>query len=218
MGDGILYFAMGERYMEMSQEAVARTASAWPRVKVAVIIVEGEPKEDVMGLRIRALMESPFDKTLYLDADTWLVRPVPELFEVLGRFDVAMAHAPWRERYPALVPKCFPEHNGGVMAYRKSTTEGFLDDWLATFEKHIDVKEKGDGTGYFPSQPSMREALYRSGLRICTLPPEYNWRGAGYVQKRVLIVHGGGEKGAERINRDPDSPRTEFDGEVRVWR
>ncbi|MGD1716608.1 hypothetical protein [Dapis sp. BLCC M172] len=41
-------------------------------------------------------------------------------------------------------------------------------------------------------QPSFREALYHSNLRVATLIPEYNCRFvmAGYVDREVKILHG----------------------------
>jgi len=185
MSDGILFVAIGEHHYREAGQSLARIRSIWPGVEVTLNTYA--PDGEVQLQRIRAMRNSPYDFTLYLDTDTWLLQPVPELFELLDRFDVALAHAPWRERYPVDVPVCFPEFNSGVMAYRN--IDEFFALWEAKFLQDYASREPGAGSGFFPSQPAMREALWLSNLRIATLPPEYNWRGDGYAQGPIKIIH-----------------------------
>ena len=76
--------------------------------------------------RIDAMAATRFERTLHLDADVLAVADLRDVFEVLDRFDVALAHdqarnspaanAVWRRPLPA----AFPQFNGGVIAYRRT--------------------------------------------------------------------------------------------------
>lgn len=219
MSEGILLFASGQKHTVEAEKAQAQMTALWPDVETYIAQGPEEPTHLVMGHRIQALGKSPFTKTLYLDSDCWLAEPVPELFDVLENFDVALAHAPWRMRYPVDVPECFPEFNGGVFAFKRCYgVERLFKDWGELFLEHSGGTDPGAGTGYFPSQPSLREALYHSSVSIATLPPEYNWRGNGYVQGAVKIVHMHADCEAEEwaINEHAGKPRVKM-GEIRVW-
>jgi len=136
---------------------------------------------------MEAWRQSPYERTLALDADVWLAGPIPEVFDVLDRFDLAAVHAPWREGYPVDVPDTFPEHNCGVVAFRKSDLlQRFVDDWKQRFWRRYEGLEE---TNFHNDQPAFREALYHSVLRIATLPAEYNWRGIGYAWGKVKMLH-----------------------------
>ena len=68
-------------------------------------------------------------RVLFLDTDTYVTAPLYEVFELLNRFEVAGAHAPWRlardrrthaaARIPG-IPDAFAEINTGVLGFRNS--------------------------------------------------------------------------------------------------
>src|SRR6185436_9904151 len=69
------------------------------------------------------LEEIPVDThVLRLDCDTYMVEPVPELFEMLDRFDMVAAQAPGIAMAPTVkpVPRAFPELNMGMIAMRNN--------------------------------------------------------------------------------------------------
>jgi len=183
---GILYFAIGDEYLMRAQKAVARVRDVWPGMACA-IWTERSPGP-VMLSRMEAWRQSPFERTLALDADVWLAEPVPELFDLLDRFDLAATLAPWREGHPVAVPAAFPEHNCGVVAFRKNgLLLSLVDDWEQRFGRRYEGLEETKSV--HNDQPAFREALYHSVLRIATLPAEYNWRGVGYVWGKVKVLH-----------------------------
>ncbi len=199
---GILYFAIGDEYLMRAQRAVARVRDVWPGMACA-IWTECSPGP-VMRSRMEAWRRTSFERTLALDADVWLSEPVPEVFDILDRFDLAAAHAPWRERYPVAAPESFPEHNCGVVAFRKGEALlAFVDDWERRFLGHYG--DRAETEGFHNDQPAFREALYHSGLRIATLPAEYNWRGVGYVWGTVKVLH---------TRRDPVVVAAEINGRI----
>jgi len=187
MTNGILMLAIGEHHQREAAQATERIRLIWPEIEITINTQDsGQP---VQLQRIRAMKASPYARTLYLDTDTWLMEPVPELFDLLDRFDVALAHAPWRERYPVDISACYPEFNGGVFVYGERCRNVLFAAWERQFLHDLEHRDPGGGTGYFPSQPSLRVALYHSGLCVATLPPEYNWRGDGYAHGPIKIIH-----------------------------
>jgi hypothetical protein len=140
---------------------------------------------------------SPYERTLFLDSDTYVAGDITDLFSLLDRFDIAVAHAPHRSpRSPAEqkrfqeIPSGFVVMNTGVILFKKSErTDAFFFEWLRLCqEEYIDCND----------QASFRAALYHSDLRIATLTPEYNYR----FRKRLCI------NGSLKIlhGRHPDLP------------
>jgi hypothetical protein len=129
--------------------------------------------------KIDYLPLSPFEQTLYLDSDTELAAPIDDVFELLNRFDVALAHAHRRNTkqteavWNVEIPQAFPQFNGGVIAYRKTDAVlQFLNDWRDAFHQ-ANIKK---------DQVTLRELLWSGDLRIATLPPEYNIRYDKYLE------------------------------------
>jgi hypothetical protein len=209
MSNGILLVAYGEKYLRELEACQARIQAVWPGV--ALHVARGpEAHEPHMLHRLDAMIASPFERTMYVDVDSWLVEPVPELFELLDHFDIAMSHCDYRQVYPVRAPACFPEYNGGLIVWRRNERTGaFFADWRRRFLRDHATRYDEKKVSWFPSQPSLREALYHSGVRIATLPSEYHWTGIGYVQGKVKLVHkrpnAVGE--AERINRNAGEQR-----------
>jgi hypothetical protein len=147
------------------------------------------------------MSSSPYDYTLFLDTDTYVCEDLTDLFAVLEMFDIAVAHAPYRAVYQvAGVPDSFPEFNAGVVLFKKSPKiMTMFSEWRNLYER--DSKKelqwlhplgKTMFKGYINDQPTFREALYLSNLRIATLTSEYNCRFnfPGFVHHKVKILHG----------------------------
>ena len=220
MRDGILLVAYGEKYLRELEPCQARIRAMWP--DVALLDYQGpQASEPHMLHKLDGLIASPFDRTLYMDVDSWLVEPMPELFELLDHFDIALCHADYRQVYPVDAPACFPEYNAGLIAWRQSRRTGaFFADWRRRFLRDHETRYNEKLVSWFPSQPSMREALYHSDVRIATLPSEYHWTGIGYVQGRVKLVHKrpNAEGEAERINAQAGEQRVATIWDLRVMR
>jgi hypothetical protein len=219
MQKGILYVATGERFLAEAVASACRAKQLMPDVPRA-IASDRKPEGDLFAHwipianprgtfadKIAPLSDTPFERTLFLDTDTYLCEPVPELFELLTRYDIAMAHAPMRVTGSVPVPSSFPECNSGVIAYNMNgSVRALLESWGQYYE------EQQAETGQMDDQPALRRALWSSGARISILPPEYNFRfvmpsfaGRGGVK----ILHGRDsdmEELKERINRS-GSPR-----------
>ncbi|GAF80246.1 unnamed protein product [marine sediment metagenome] len=219
---GILIIAYGDdHYFQEANTLIARIRQVWPEVSIK-LITEGAGKPKMLG-RLHGIRATPFDRTLFLDTDCWLVDPVPELFEILSNFNLALPLSPWRRVYPLDVPACFYDVCPATLAYRKdSEFQEFLDDWERRFMRDYEMMSgvSNPHVGFFHSQPSFTEALYHSDLRFAILGQEYGWQGTGHVQQKVKIVHKrpSPEEAARIINVAAGLPRTKllFEG-VRVW-
>ncbi len=128
-------------------------------------------------------------RMLWLDADTYMVEPVPELWEMLDKYDLVAAHAPGRWTAPTVhaVPDCFPELNIGVVGMRNNVRVRKL--WQAVYALQTRFPDIiGDN-----DQAALREALWHDDeIRLGVLPSELNLRFNFGVQLRgrAKILHG----------------------------
>jgi hypothetical protein len=116
---------------------------------------------------------------LCLDTDTYVVSGLREAFDLLDRFEVACAHAPYRfaddfgpddPRLPA-IPSAFPELNAGVIFCRNNARVRRV---LRTCrEMHAGWASDEEHTS---DQPALRCALWKSRISLYVLAPEYNAR------------------------------------------
>lgn len=142
--------------------------------------------------KVEYMARTPFEKTLFLDSDTDVVVDIREMFSLLDRFDIALAHAPKRNEnknqvfWQQPLPASFPQYNSGVVLYRMNPTiQALLADWQKAYLQ----------AGFKLDQISLRECLWKSDARIATLPPEYNLRFIKYkyiwnqLEARPKIYH-----------------------------
>src|SRR5690348_11543017 len=103
---GIIYSATGKQFVA---EAVISARSSLRFNPVAhLIFCDVLPTEKIEGIdfirfepsssphldKIRNISRMPFENTIYLDTDTYVIANIEELFDLLRRFDLAAAHAP----------------------------------------------------------------------------------------------------------------------------
>jgi hypothetical protein len=209
---GILYIATGPSYVAEAIGAARSVKEVWPGISLGLItdvppppgcfdhveIVEAErssrDKPSLIG-------RSPFEQTIFLDADTYCCAPFPELFDQLDRFELLAALEDCRfstkfdpltgeERFVQVpgIPESFPELNTGVMAFRRTAaTTALFERWIAEYDEVLN----GPLSDYH-DQPSFRAAIYRSTVPFGVLPSEYNFRLGcpGSARTRIKIIHG----------------------------
>ena len=143
-------------------------------------------KNGQMLVKHQAMLETQYDLNLVLGSDTYaLSSQVNSIFELLDKFDVAVAHAPYRivsmsDSDSIPVPESYPEFNCDVIAYRKN------DRVLKLIEQWQDYYRK-DNFGHPHDQGTFRYLIYNSDLRVATLAPEFNYRG-NVVRKDTIIL------------------------------
>lgn len=191
-GCGIIYVVVGDR--KHTENALISAASVrkqndrlgmtlftdrkfegidYARFESVVLI---ERMTYLWGNRMAAMLQSPYDKTLYLDADSYLLDDVEEMFGLLDRFDYAVSHGGNRMKRhekavsegiidPA-VPYAFAPLGGGTQLIRKNKkTNCFLRELLAESARKT----------YDDDQALIRKILWenRCGMAFYILPMEY---------------------------------------------
>jgi hypothetical protein len=182
MQKGFIYAATGELYVTLARRSARALRVVHPDAQIDLFTdaaLEDPVFNQVQLLenvsrrpKMEALLRSRFDHTIYLDADTAVVAPIDDVFEILDHFDIALCSEYRRNDGRNLiqiagfeVPPSFPPLNGGFIALRKSeATAKFIGDWHDWVHNRFQQFD----------QPSLRALLLRSSLRMHILPPEYN--------------------------------------------
>jgi len=191
---GVLFVATGERYIECARAAAESVKRHMPDLPIALASdrarlglargASGDPFSYHLDIadghrrsKVDQLARTPFERTVFLDADIRVLHPIDDLFDLLDQFDIAMAHAHTRNRdavrvvWRVSLPDAFPQYNTGVIAYRMTDAmQTLLDDW----------REAYHSAGFRKDQVTMRELLWHGNVRLAALPPEYNFRSAKY--------------------------------------
>ena len=133
------------------------------------------------------------DNTIFLDIDTHICGSLQPVFDVLNDtpgYDIAVcideAYCYTGQAPGALIPKCVPRFNTGLVAYRNNEkTKRMFEDFVSIFCE----KENG-ATGN--DENSFSAAVYRSDVRVLTLPPEYNCRFIFpfILREAAVVLHG----------------------------
>jgi hypothetical protein len=227
---GFLYVANGQDFVDEALKSLRQLKKVMPDAKVTMISDSAVNSElldrnivkdlsDQYSNKVSNIATSPYDRTIFLDTDTYLTSDVSEVFELLDEFDLAVAHNPSRNQWNDDVPKSFPQHNTGVIAFRKNgRSDELFEQWKEIYFSGPTEKDQWD-------QPAFRKALYRSEVRFTVLTPEYNCRFnyPGQLNGRAKIIHGrltdidtpGFEKSfeienvAEKLNRS-DNTRVHY--------
>jgi hypothetical protein len=164
-----------------------------------LVIERFQPSANPYADKIANMRRSPFERTIFLDSDTFVVEEIAHVLRVLDRYDVAAAYAPaYRGLSDPGVPRAFHEFNTGVLAWRTSDrVAAFMRDWEETYLAWLGGEEPFPGThqasqGGRADQPAFRHCAWRHDIRLYVLAPEYNFR-LGYpatVVDRVRVIHG----------------------------
>jgi hypothetical protein len=208
--DGIMYSSSGEYYVaqalvsarsSLRHNPIPHVLFASPPPEAAgeddgLSIKPFEPSNNPFVDKIANMRRSPFERTIFLDSDTFVVGQIAHVLRLLDRYDLAAALAPGLRGGPdPEVPTAFYEFNTGVVAWRASErTAAFMADWGGTYvawqhEKPFPGAAERRGRA---DQPAFRRCAWEHHMRIMVLGPEYNYRTRfpGAVVGRVLVIHG----------------------------
>ena len=202
MTRGILYVATGDDFVEEAEYSARSAKDVMPDIPITLItdqIVDVDVFDTVLefdnprhdgGDRVTQMLQTPYNRTLFIDTDIYFAESVYELFDLLDNFDIGVAtngqFFEALEHHGDTIPEAFPEFNGGVLVYEDNpNVRDFQQDWEATFFTDAD-----DEITY--NQPSLRKTLYESDVRYTVLPRRYNciFRRPGQVHNKVKLFHG----------------------------
>jgi hypothetical protein len=204
MRKGVIYIAKGQKYIDEAINSIQSLKQTNEELGVTVYsdrVIQHECVDNTIcidhnhnwGLISPNMI--PYERTLYLDTDTYICSNLNPLFKLLDNFDIAAAHSPQRVKDIAAdesvteeeIPESFPLYQAAVMLYKDSKeVRSFFENWNYLFNKY------SNKSGYEHNQPTLRIALYQSNLDICTVTMEYNMRPpySGFVNGEVKILHG----------------------------
>ena len=202
--DGILYSAIGDRFFAEALTS-ARSSLRFNHIPHLVCTDQDAPEPetesenlsirtyrptgDAFAEKIRNMAASPFERSIFLDTDTYVANHLRQLFALLDKFDMAAALAPgYRGGNDPEVPPAFFELNTGVIAWRAGErTASFFAEWLDIYE---DLKT--EPVNWLAEQPAFRRCAWRHDLAMYVLGPEYNYRlnKPGSAVAQVRVVHG----------------------------
>jgi hypothetical protein len=198
MTRGVLYIASGSGFAReaiLSAESVKENNSQIPITMITDQPISSEFIDNIIKIEDDVetfankpfnMSRTPYEKTLYLDTDTYICSDISDIFELLEKYDIAATHNQKGTSYTiGDIPNAFPEYSSGVIGFRDNKlVTNFLSTWKSYYQQ--DTREE-----YPEDQPSFRKALYDSDLKLATLPREYNCavRMPGYLNDEVKILH-----------------------------
>jgi hypothetical protein len=201
---GVLYAATGRKFVAEAEVSAASVKATMPGVPIALVSdcgsssrdfdVQFEIKDAAYSFidKILAMKATPFERTLYLDTDTFMLRQVHSLFDLLDRFDLAAAFEPARFLYDIIgVPNSFPELNTGVILYNSCPLIfEAIDEWYRLYKEEIEAMRRSNKNAWH-DQLAFTRMIFGSKLAFFVLPPEYNARILlpQQVSGEVKIVH-----------------------------
>lgn len=179
---GILFCIWGEQAHMEQEQASSRLAEIAPEVPIRILVKEAVPH---LGPKLEALTETPFERTLFLDTDTWCIDNPVSLFELLDRFDILMAPAPREVENRGLVPP-----NSGVIVYHRKAIPVLRE--AADRYRCQDIPQPQHPDQRPCDQIYIADGIRRSDLRYWSLPPTWNFRlpFAQVAFGRVHLLHG----------------------------
>jgi hypothetical protein len=203
----VLYLATGDKYIQEAIHSARSVKETNPDLSITILtdtpiqtetdcfdnVIRNEGLDHQYGLLQPDMF--PYDRTLFLDTDTYICENISDLFNLLNDFDLAVTHSPGRpeldDRHDHFlngeIPDSFPLYNSGVIAYadNKRVQEVFTK-WNQLYEQYSHFE------GMEWNQPSFRAALYMSDVDLVTLHKEYNCRFPypNGVTGDVKILHG----------------------------
>jgi hypothetical protein len=206
---GIVYSGTGDFYIA---EAIRSARSSLRHNSLPHVLFASEqvePAEDLVVTRfepsgnpyldkIANMRRSPFERTIYLDSDTYVVEEIGHMLGLLDRYDMAVAFAPgYRGLEDPAVPNAFYEFNTGVLAWRSSERmSAFLSGWEETYAAWLEQEAfpgaRRASRGRRADQPAFRRCAWEHDVRVFVLGPEYNFR-LGFpatLVGKVRVIHG----------------------------
>lgn len=214
MGAGFVYVATGSGYLEEARRSAESLRRCNPGIPVCLVTDAplcgaGEPFDQVVlcaGAEHKPIdkllaFDCPFERAVFLDADTRVFGDLSPLFTLLEKFDLALhqdVNRGWNYDLPD-VPVAFTEFNTGVIAFRRNeATAAFFAEWRKNYD------DLNRTQGLVNDQPAFRRTLYHSSLRIAPLPSEFHFLGnfPNYLFWKVRLIHGRGD--LDRMARQID--------------
>jgi hypothetical protein len=198
MSSGVIYIVLGDlKYLEESIFSAKSVKKNCPDISITLFtdrtdanakcfdqVVQVDNDINPFKNKVKYLGLSPYEKTLFLDSDTQVKKPIYELFQKLDEVDLALTSYPSIDRsyMPSkLISYEQPNlYNTGVILYKKTeAVQKFLNHWLDVV---MNQEESTMWAGHFCDQyyfnKLIEENLHEKfGVKLSLLPNKlYNVR------------------------------------------
>ncbi|MEW6212373.1 MAG: hypothetical protein AB1631_28870 [Acidobacteriota bacterium] len=181
---GIVYLVWGDSIKDALARSIDSVRDLYPDMPIEVFPVDGAVG-NLSSSKARMCELTPFDTTLFLDADTVMLGNVDFAFQKAEQFGLAccICEAPWMRRYGDPAEAEMIEYNTGVIFFSKEARLVF-DRW-ASFSRDLPSRSRWrtleDPLGYvrglaFDDQAGFARAVAAAELNPFILPINYNLR------------------------------------------
>ena len=202
---GALYIVFGDNFIKEMLYSVESLKKYNPDLHVTVFsnkeinssLIDNVRVIDVKHMRpkIDYIHETPYEETIFLDTDTIINHSLNDAFDILNKYDIALAHDLARKRkkfnnvipeYEA-IPYSFSEINTGVIVFKNNDNiKKLFENWRHYFYKYYNVVPW--------DQPSFRISIWNCDAKLYIFPVEYNVRSKSNREKQDRFHHEFGEE------------------------
>lgn len=208
MEKGYLYIATGEKYIKEAIQSVQSLKKQNDKVHATLITdkhIKAHEFDDIIiqnnvaregwkeGLlfKVSGLLLTPYEKTFFVDTDTYFSDDCLELFELLDYYDLLIAHAPSDTSQIVIdnqevFPGYYPYNTGVIVFNNNDAVKKLIKNWLTIYQEKFRI--------YRYDQTPFMESLLYSKVRVYVLQPVYNFRTPFLVpiprSLKVKIFHG----------------------------
>jgi hypothetical protein len=209
MKEGYLYIATGENYINEAKTSVKSLRTHSPNAHVSLItdkkiiatefdeiqILENDVEnyfdwKAALIFKVEALLHSPYEKTFFVDTDTYFLDDCSELFQLLNFFDILIAHAPADSSQVVIddhkINGYYPYNTGVIVFNRNQLVLKLFTDWLNIYKNKYHL--------YPTDQTAFMESLLINKVCLYVLQSIYNFRVPFFVSilpdLKVKIIHG----------------------------
>lgn len=230
-GKGVIYVATGKKMALMACNSAKSLKKHNPGISVTLFtsekihssvfnqVVEIQNPRYGFGDKVDWIDQSPYNETIFLDADTTICGDLRILYDYLDWVDIAVAFAPSKNGLyspggskdddPDLsehwngMPISFTQFNTGILVFKKSKRmEAFWIEWRELNERYYkSLVVKGKGIN---DELPFTYAMWLTKVRYAVLPENFNLISeCGFLKGRVSIFHAGNVlNGDHRISRE----------------
>lgn len=178
---GVLYLLWGDKAQTALERSIDSLKKFHPDLPVKVEVLK-EIQDPMEGLLQKSKMAefSPFEETLYLDADTVVLGNLDFAFEKASRFGLActICECPWARRYPQIKGDIV-EYNTGVLFFTEKARPVF-DEWqqaVLTIDSSTLFYRNGELLkSPYDDQAGFAYAVETTGFQPFVLPLNWNLR------------------------------------------
>jgi hypothetical protein len=193
---GYLYIAGGTKHLKEAAASATRLKEVSPGAHVTLFtnsieslrfarsVFDEIEERDMTFPRARRkydgkvyeMSDSPYERTIFLDTDTHIIRPLEPLFDVLDYFDLAGVPVP----KGGTIRPGIPMLNSGMIAFKRSNATAWM------FKEWVRLYHEMDSLG---DQIAFAQALINSNVRYHSLNSCWNLKvGTKKAKKKFPLL------------------------------